>query len=91
LDRATALTLLAKVEGDVIDGEREITRLCQIITQSKLGGVGSTDRRKTALESLRSVRLAQRAQITRRDQLKSMVRRADAEQTISQVRFNATR
>jgi len=91
LDRATALILLATVEGDVIDGEREITRLFQIISQSKLGGVGSTERRRTALELLRSVRLAQRAQIARRDQLKSMVRGADAERTISQVRFNAVR
>ena len=89
LDRATALALLEKVESHIINGERRITRLQRIVVQFRQDG--RSKRIMAARELLGSVKSAHRAQEARRDQLRLLVSRADAEQAINQARFNAIR
>jgi hypothetical protein len=89
LDRATALALLVKAERHVIGSERRVTRLQKIIIQFRQDG--RSNRIKAARALLVSVKWTQRAQEARRDQLRLLVGRSDAERAINQARFNVTR
>lgn len=89
MDRATAIDLLAKAEGRVIDDELKISRLRAVIVGLRPGGAGESERAKTARELLRSVELIHRTHIAHRDRLRSLIKRADAERTINSVRYNA--
>ena len=89
LDRATILARLARAEGHVIDGERQIARQREIVAQFEDADAGHSEAAKTARELLYSVKLAQHGQIAHRDQLKSQVDPANAERTINSVRHGA--
>ncbi len=89
LDRAAALALLVKAERHVIGSGRRIIRLQKIIVQFRHDG--RSTREKVARDLLGSVKLALQVQEARRDQLRSLVSRSDAQQAINQVRFNAAR
>ena len=85
MDRATALALLVKAERHVIKNERRITRLQSIIVQFRHDG--RSKKEEAARELFKSVKWAQQAQQARRDQLRSLVSRLDAERAINQARF----
>jgi len=91
LDRATILARLARAEGHVIDGERQIVRQREIVAELEDAGAGRSAAAKIAREFLYSAELAQRGHIVHRDQLKSLVDPADAERTINSVRYSANR
>ncbi len=89
MDRATALDLLAKAEGRVIDDEVKINRLRAVIVRLRRGGAAESERAKAARELLRSVESNRRTHIAHRDRLRPLVKRVDAERMINSVRYNA--
>jgi len=89
MERAAILARLARAEGHVIDGERQIARQREIVVRLEDAGAESCQAAKTAREFLNSVGLAQRGHIAHRDQLRSLVDQTDAERTIKLVRDSA--
>ncbi len=89
MERAAILARLARAEGHVIDGERQIARQREIVVHLEDAGAGSCQAAKAAREFLNSVELAQRGHIAHRDQLRSLVDQTDAERTIKLVRDSA--
>jgi hypothetical protein len=89
LDRVTAIALLVKAERHVIGAGRRIIRRQNIIVQFRHDG--RSERERAARELLVSVKLAQRAQEARRDQLRLLLGRSAAERAFNQARFNVTR
>ena len=89
MERATSLAQLARAEGYVIDGERQIARQRKIIAQFEDAGADRCEAAKTARELLYSVELAQQGHIAHRDRLRSLVDQTDAERTINPVRYSA--
>jgi hypothetical protein len=63
LDRATILARLARAEGHVIDGERQLARQREIVAQLEDANAGHSETAKAAPKFLYSVELAQRGRI----------------------------